>query len=119
MGKFANKLVQYQLAGMNGAGQNRTDNNGDKDLVAHVVIAPFVNEGPEHLRGFNFGSGVTWGHQPNETLDKNGLPTTKGSISGLTETFFTFFPAVTRHGDRLRWGSHAAWLDGPFSVVSE
>ena len=118
-GVVANRLVQYQLGAMNGAGQNRTDNNGDKDLVAHVVVAPFVTEGPEHLRGFNFGSGVTWGHQPNETLDKNGLPTTKGSISGLTETFFTFFPAVTRHGDRLRWGSHAAWLDGPFSVVSE
>jgi phosphate-selective porin len=116
-GQFANKLVQYQLAGMNGAGQNRADNNSDKDLVAHLVVAPFVNEGPEHLRGFNVGSGVTWGHQPSETVS-SGKSTTS-SITGQTETFFTFFPAVTRHGDRLRWGSHAAWLDGPFSVVSE
>jgi phosphate-selective porin OprO/OprP len=123
-GQFANKLVQYQLAGMNGSGQNRTDNNSDKDLVAHLVLAPFVNAGPEHLRGFNFGSGVTWGHQPTDTLSKSssnpsGFSSTTGSISGQTETGFTFFPAVARHGDRLRWGSHAAWLDGPFSVVSE
>jgi phosphate-selective porin OprO/OprP len=123
-GQFANKLVQYQLAGMNGSGQNRTDNNSDKDLVAHVVLAPFVNAGPERLRGFNFGSGVTWGHQPTDTLSKSssnpsGFSSTTSSISGQTETGFTFFPAVARHGDRLRWGSHAAWLDGPFSVVSE
>jgi len=118
-GQFANKLVQYHLAEVNGSGQNVSDNNSDKDLVAHLAVAPFVNGGPEHLRGFNVGSGVTWGHQPGETLDKAGLPTTKSSIKGLTETGFTFFPAVTRHGDRLRWGTHAAWLDGPFSVVSE
>jgi phosphate-selective porin OprO/OprP len=118
-GQFANKLVQYNLAGMNGSGQNVSDNNSDKDLVAHLTVAPFVNGGPEHLRGFNVGSGVTWGHQPGETLDKAGLPTTKSSIKGLTETGFTFFPAVTRHGERLRWGTHVAWLDGPFSMVSE
>jgi phosphate-selective porin OprO/OprP len=118
-GQFANKLVQYQLAGMNGAGQNVSDNNSDKDLVAHLAVAPFVNGGPEHLRGFNVGSGVTWGHQPGDTFDSSGKPTTKSSIKGLTETGFTFFPAVTRHGERLRWGAHAAWLDGPFSVVSE
>ena len=102
-GQFANKLVQYQLAGMNGAGQNVADNNSDKDLVAHLVVAPFVNGGPEHLRGFNVGSGVTWGHQPGETVS-SGKSTTS-SITGQTETGFTFFPAVTRHGDRLRWGS--------------
>jgi len=118
-GQFANKLVQYHLGVMNGPGQNVADNNPDKDLVAHLAVAPFVNGGPAHLRGFNVGSGVTWGHQPNETLDKSGVPTTKSSIKGLTETGFTFYPAVTRHGDRVRWGTHAAWLDGPCSVVSE
>jgi phosphate-selective porin OprO/OprP len=116
-GQFANKLVQYHLGAMNGAGQNVVDNNSDKDLVAHLVVAPFVNDGPEHLRGFNVGSGVTWGHQPGETVS-SGKSTTS-SLKGLTETGFTFFPAVTRHGDRVRWGTHAAWLDGPFSVVSE
>jgi phosphate-selective porin len=123
-GAFANKLVQYNLAAMNGAGQNHTDNNSDKDLVAHLVVTPFVNTGPDHLHGFNVGSGVTWGHQPADTViasktNPSGFAATTNSITGQTETLFQFFPAVARHGDRLRWASHVAWLDGPFSVVSE
>jgi phosphate-selective porin len=123
-GAFANKLVQYNLGAMNGVGQNHTDNNSDKDLVAHLVVVPFANEGPEHLRGFNIGSGVTWGHQPSDTVttsktNPSGFAATASSITGQTETLFNFFPAVARHGDRLRWASHVAWLDGPFSVVSE
>lgn len=116
-GQFANKLLQYQLAGMNGSGQNRSDNNNDKDLVARLVVAPLVNGGLPHLRTLNVGAAVTYGDQSGETIT-SGKSTTS-SISGATETGFTFSPAVTRHGERLRWGLHGAWLDGPFSVSSE
>jgi phosphate-selective porin OprO and OprP len=117
-GEFAKKLVQYQLAVMNGAGQNQKDNNGDKDLIARLVVAPFKNDGPEHLRGLSFGGAVTYGNQPADTAATGAKPPTS-SIGGLTETGFTFFPAVTRHGKRLREGWHVAWLDGPYSITSE
>jgi phosphate-selective porin OprO/OprP len=116
-GSLLNRLLQYQLAGMNGAGQNHADNNSDKDVIGRLVIAPFVAGGPDHLRGFNIGGAVSYGHQPGETV--SGTTTTTSSIAGLTETGFTFYPAVTRQGKRLRTGAHAAWLDGPYSLSAE
>ncbi len=116
-GRLFNAMLQYQIAGMNGAGQNRNDNNADKDVIARVVVAPFIGDGPEHLRGLTVGGAVSYGHQPGETV--SGTKPTTSSIAGVTETGFTFFPAVGRYGKRLRAGAHAAWFDGPFSVSSE
>jgi phosphate-selective porin OprO/OprP len=120
-GRLAGGALQYQLALMNGTGQNRSDDNSDKDAIGRLVVAPFADEGPESLRGFNFGGAVTWGREARETSTQaNGTTTlVNNSISGLTETSFTFFPAVPRHGDRLRAGAHIAWLDGPYSLSSE
>ncbi len=115
-GDLADKVVSYQLAVMNGAGQNRSDNNSDKDVIGRLVLAPFAAGGPAHLRGFTVGGAGTFGHQPRET---SGAALTKNSIAGTTATGFTFFEAVPRRGDRWRAGGHAAWLDGPFSLVSE
>lgn len=120
-GRFAAGLLQYQLALMNGTGQNRSDDNGDKDVIGRLVVTPFADGGPEPLRGFNLGGAVTWGRQASETSTQANGSTTlvKNSISGVTETGFTFFPAVPRHGDRLRAATHVAWLEGPYSLSSE
>ena len=120
-GRFAGSVLQYQLALMNGTGQNRSDNNSDKDIIGRLVLTPFADGGPESLRGFNLGGAVTWGRQASETSTQANGSTSpvKNSISGLTETGFTFFPAVPRHGDRLRAAAHVAWLEGPYSLSSE
>jgi len=120
-GRLAGGTLQYQLALMNGTGQNRSDDNSDKDVIGRLVVAPFADTGPESLRAFNFGGAVTWGREALETSTQpdGSMVPKSNSISGLTETGFTFFPAVPRHGDRLREGAHIAWLDGPYSLSSE
>src|SRR5262249_54884604 len=65
-GQLARKVLQYQLAVMNGAGQNRLDNDSDKDFIGRLVVFPFQPTDIEHLRGFNVGGAVTWGRQPRE-----------------------------------------------------
>ncbi len=119
-GTVFDKLLQYQLAGMNGSGQNRSDNNSDKDIVARAVVSPFPGRGPAPLRGFNVGGAMTYGREAREAVRQGATSTlVANSIAGATATGFTFFPAVPRHGDRLRAGAHAAWLYGPLSLSSE
>ena len=120
-GQLFDGVLQYQLAGMNGSGQNRSDVDSDKDVVARVVLAPFVGDGPDHLRGLNVGGAVTYGYQGRETTRQADGTTVnvKNSIAGTSDTFFNFYPAVARRGPRLRAGGHLAWLDGPFGVVGE
>ncbi len=110
-GNLAGKLLEYQAAVVNGAGQNRADDNSDKDGIARVVLHPFPSTPP--LRGLNLGAAFTYGNQP---TDRGAQ---RSSIEGKTETGFTFFPAVPRGGKRLRAGGHAAWFDGPFSATAE
>jgi phosphate-selective porin OprO/OprP len=120
-GTLLDKTVQYQLAGMNGSGQNRSDPDSDKDVVARLVLAPFASAGPEHLRGLNVGGAVTYGYQGKETVRNADGTTTpiRNSIAGTTDAFFNFYQSVARRGYRLRAGTHLAWLDGPFGVVGE
>ena len=107
-GRLGDGLLGYQLAVLNGSGQNRSDNNSAKDLAARFVLAPFVASKDSLLSGLNVGGAVTFGHEP------------KGkSISGLTPTGFEFFKAVDVRGDRLRAGGHLAWFYGPYSLTGE
>ncbi len=120
-GQLLDGAVQYQLAGMNGSGQNRSDIDSDKDVVVRVVLAPFVKNGPDHLRGLNAGGAVTYGYQGRETTRQadGTIVNVRNSIAGTSDPFFNFYPAVARRGPRLRAGGHLAWLDGPFSMVGE
>lgn len=107
-GRFGGGLLNYQLALLNGSGQNRSDTNSAKDIAARFVLAPFVSQKDSSLAGFNVGGAVTFGHQP------------KGkSISGITPTGYEFFKAVDVRGDRLRAGGHLAWIYGPYSLSGE
>ena len=107
-GRLGEGLFSYQLAVLNGAGQNRADNNSAKDIAARIVLAPFIADRDSALAGLNFGGAMTYGHEP------------KGdSISGLSPTGFEFFDAVTVRGDRLRTDGFITWFHGPFSLTSE
>lgn len=120
-GSLFEKIVQYQIAGMNGSGQNRSDPDSDKDVVARLVLAPFASGGPEHLRGLNVGGAVTYGYQGKKSVrNSDGTSTpVRNSIAGTSDPFFNFYQSVARRGYRLRAGTHLAWLDGPFGVVGE
>jgi len=107
-GRLGGGLLAYQLALLNGAGQNRADNNSAKDLAARFVLTPFIAQQDNILASLNFGGAVTFGHQPRGQ-----------SIAGLTPTGFQFFNPVTVRGDRLRAGGHLAWFSGPYSVTGE
>ncbi|MEW6299381.1 MAG: porin [Thermodesulfobacteriota bacterium] len=107
-GRLGDGLLSYQLAVLNGAGQNRQDNNSAKDLAARFVLAPFVQSPNALLEGFTAGGAVTYGKQPKSQ-----------SIAGVTPTGFQFFDPVNVRGERLRVGGHAAWFYGPYSVTGE
>jgi phosphate-selective porin OprO/OprP len=40
-GNIKQGIVSYSLGSFNGTGQNASDNNGDKDVAARMVIAPW------------------------------------------------------------------------------
>jgi phosphate-selective porin OprO/OprP len=107
-GRLGGGLLAYQLAVLNGAGQNQTDNNSAKDIATRFVLTPFVSQKDAVLAGLNFGGAVTFGDEPKSQ-----------SIAGLTPTGFQFFDPVTVRGDRLRVGGHMAWFYGPYSVTGE
>jgi phosphate-selective porin OprO and OprP len=107
-GEILEKVLQYQVAGMNGAGQNTSDNNSDKDLITRLVLTPFAAGGPEDLRGLSAGGAFTWGRQ--------GL---HDSVEGKTESGFVYFASVPAKGLRWRAGGDLSWFDGPYSVSAE
>jgi phosphate-selective porin OprO/OprP len=107
-GRMGDGVFGYQLAVLNGSGQNRSDNNSAKDIAARFVLTPFAGQKDAVLESLNAGGAVTYGHQP------------KGrGVAGLSPTGFEFFRAVDVRGDRLRTGGHLAWFYGPFSLSGE
>lgn len=99
-------LVQYQLAGLNGTGQNRKDNNSAKDIAARLVLQPLAHTGSD--LGLSIGGAATFGNEPEH----------KG-VKGRTPSGFDFFEPVDVRGDRLRVNGFAALYTGPYSVATE
>ncbi len=111
-GGYHEKLLQYQLALINGSGENNPDNNSEKDVAARVVLLPFLNTGNELLSSMQFGVSGTFG---DEDLDLSS--TSFRTISG-TE-FVAFTSGTSLEGDRSRLGTEFIWPFGPASLKSE
>jgi phosphate-selective porin OprO and OprP len=111
-GNVGQGVVSYFVGGFNGSGQNTSDNNGDKDVAARLVIAPFQTSNNFWLKGFQIAGDVTYGNQ-----------STSQSAQGRTEARasnrFVYFAAQPTRGDRLRYGGDLAWLVGPAAVKFE
>lgn len=107
-GRLGDGLVSYHLAVLDGAGQNRQDNNSAEDLAVRCILAPFIQHKDTLFEGFNVGEAVTYGKEPK-----------RQSITGLTPIGFRFFRPVDVRGERLRIGSHLAWFYGPYSIARE
>jgi phosphate-selective porin OprO/OprP len=111
-GSAVQGIVSYALGGFNGTGQNTSDNNGDKDVAARLVIAPLKTSNNFWLKGFQIASNVTWGNE-------STLPTAQGRTEARPANRFVYFAAQPARGDRLRYGVDLAWLVGPASVKFE
>jgi phosphate-selective porin OprO/OprP len=111
-GSVAQGIVSYALGGFNGTGQNTSDNNGDKDIAARLVLAPWKTSDNVWLQGFQIAGNVTWGNE-------SGLASTQGRTEAHTPNRFTYFAAQPAQGDRLRYGGDLAWLVGPAAVKVE
>jgi phosphate-selective porin OprO/OprP len=111
-GSFAQGAVSYFLGGFNGSGQNKSDNNGDKDLAFRLVLAPYKTSESFWLKGLQIAGDVTWGNQ-------GGSSSPPGQTGARTPNRFTFFAAQPTFGDRLRYGGDLAWVVGPASLKFE
>jgi len=111
-GNIEQGVVSYFLGGFNGTGQNTSDNNGDKDGAARLVLAPFKTSNNFWLKGFQLAGDFTWGNESN-------LPSAQGRTEARIPNRFVSFAAQPARGDRLRYGGDLAWLVGPAAVKFE
>jgi phosphate-selective porin OprO and OprP len=102
----------YYLGGFNGTGEDNSDNNGDKDLAARLVLAPFRNSDEFWLKGLQIAVNVTWGNQDRAT-------SAQGRTSARTPNRFRFFAPQTTDGNRVRYGGDLAWFLGPAALKFE
>jgi phosphate-selective porin OprO/OprP len=107
-GQILRGELEYQLGVFNGAPsanfaeESRAFSTG-KELTARAFSTPFINSGPELLRGFGAGVGFSYGSIRNTT----------GQDPMQTETFsYTFFQyqsSVDGDGDQIRVSPQTYW----------
>ena len=56
--------LYYAVGIFNGAGQNTSDDNENKDIVGRVIYSPFKNNENDLLSGFSVGGNIQTGRQP-------------------------------------------------------
>ncbi|RJP17504.1 MAG: hypothetical protein C4520_16185 [Candidatus Abyssobacteria bacterium SURF_5] len=111
-GVLFDDLISYQLAVLNGSGENRGDNNSSKDIAARVALLPFVEFDNELTSSMLLGASGTYGDQNTDLSD-----TAFRTIAG-TE-FVQFLPDSFLKGTRTRLGTEFIWPIGPASIKSE
>jgi phosphate-selective porin OprO/OprP len=111
-GGFCDDLIEYQLAVLNGTGENKGDDNDAKDLAGRLVLRPFQRAGNGMFSDLHLGVSGTWGDQ-NTDFSSASFKTTAG-------TQFVDFTTDTMHkGNRTRLGTELVWPVGPASLKAE
>ncbi|GAB4349505.1 MAG: outer membrane porin OprO [Candidatus Abyssubacteria bacterium] len=111
-GKPYDKMVEYQLAIVNGTGENQGDDNDEKDIVGRFALRPFRQTGTELLSDLHLGVAATWGDQ-NTDFSRTAFDTVAGT------DFVVFANNTTHKGDRTRLGGEFIWPFGPASIKAE
>jgi phosphate-selective porin OprO/OprP len=111
-GALFDDLAEYQLAAINGTGENTTDDNDGKDLAGRLAFRPFHELGSELLSKLQLGVSGTWGNQ-NTNYSSTAFKTPGGT------TFVDFADGTIHKGDRKRLGTELVWLMGPASIKAE
>ena len=68
-GRFHDDLIQYQLAILNGTGENKADDNDAKDLAGRLSIQPFRETTNEIFSDLHLGVAGAWGDQDTDFKD--------------------------------------------------
>lgn len=111
-GDLLQGTFRYFLGGFNGTGEDTSDNNGDKDLAARLVLAPFRTSNDPWLQGFQIAGNATYGNQDSAT-------SAQGRTTARTPNRFRFFAPQSTQGNRTRFGGDLAWLVGPAALKFE
>jgi phosphate-selective porin OprO/OprP len=105
-------MMEYQLAVVNGTGENQGDDNDEKDIAGRFVLRPFRRTETDLLSDLHLGVAATWGDQ-NTDFSRTAFDT-------VTGTDFVDFADDTLHkGDRTRLGGEFIWPFGPASIKAE
>ncbi len=111
-GGFCDDMIEYQLAVLNGTGENKGDDNDAKDLAGRLFVQPFRGAEGGIFSDLHLGVSGTWGDQ-NTDYSSTSFKTTAG-------TPFVDFAADTMHkGNRKRLGTELIWPVGPASLKAE
>jgi phosphate-selective porin OprO/OprP len=111
-GTLCDDLLHYQLALLNGTGENKSDENDAKDVAARLVVEPFRAHDAGLLSKLHLGVSGTAGNQEKEFTDH--------SFKTTASTKFVNFAEDTMHkGDRVRFGTEILLPFGPASVKAE
>lgn len=111
-GELWEDYLQYQLAVVNGSGENTGENNSSKDVIGRVVLQPFCRSDNEMLSLMLLGLSGAFGNE-----DANFSDTSFKTIAG-TE-FVDFTNGTYLRGDRSQLGAEFIWPFGPASIKSE
>jgi phosphate-selective porin OprO/OprP len=111
-GQSPDHILEYQLAVLNGVGENQSDDNSSKDVAGRLVFWPFRNAKKPALAGAQLGVSGTWGSQDTDFSSREFL-----TVGG---TPFVDFASNTVHkGNRSRLGTEFAWAVGPALLKTE
>ena len=111
-GRLHDDRIQYQVAIVNGAGENTSDDNSAKDLVGRLFFRPSSSRQDSVLSDLHLGVSGTWGHEE-EDYSNNKFKTVAGT------SFVTFAEGVEQKGYRTRLGTELIWPIGPASLKAE
>jgi len=109
------EFFSYQLAVVNGAGNNNGDATGDindpKEFEGRVFAHPFQHMGIEQLEGLGLGVAGSWGDTNDESL-----PT---YVTPGQNTMFTYASSAKADGVHTRIYPQMYWNYGPFGLIGE
>lgn len=111
-GRLLNDRLGYQLAVLNGSGENKGDDNDAKDFAGRLALQPFGGAENGILSNLHLGISGTVGNQEKDFSD-----TSFKTIGGTN--FVDFVDDTIHTGDRVRLGTEAIWLIGPASIKAE
>jgi phosphate-selective porin OprO/OprP len=111
-GQSPSRVFEYQLALLNGTGENQSDDNGAKDLAGRLVFRPFLEPENNALTGMQVGISGTWGNQDTDFSSREFL-----TVGGTP--FIDFASDTVHEGTRSRLGTEFAWAAGPALLKTE